>query len=239
MTSVRELTPPAPGPRLHSRRKVSQVMAERAPMNTPQVSHALAAPPPSRWREYRSWGLMLALLLVTRTSFANHYTVPSGSMEPTLVPGDHVVVDMSAYGLRIPYTDTVLLARGEPARGDVVVFKSPVDGERLIKRVVAVGGDTVSVIDGHVSINGQPLSTAQAPDVEWFGDQRAQLGLEAGGGPDVHDMTLPAGQVLVMGDHRGRSFDGRYFGLVPARALYARAVGIYWRSGQGPVWKRL
>lgn len=190
-------------------------------------------------RDARPLLLMLVLLMVARTSLANHYTVPSGSMEPTLVPGDHVVVDMSAYGLRVPFTDTVLVSRGEPARGDVVVFKSPADGERLIKRVVAVGGDTVSVVDGHVSINGHALSTPHAPDVEWFGQQRAQLRLDAGGGPDVYDLTLPSGQVLVMGDHRGSSFDGRFFGLVPARSLYARAVGVYWRSGEGPVWKEL
>ena len=209
-------------------------MVESSQSNTTQVR-----PNRSRLREYRPLLLMFALLLVTRTSFANHYTVPSGSMEPTLVPGDHVVVDMSAYGLRVPFTDTVLLARDEPARGDVVVFKSPVDGERLIKRVVAVGGDTVSVIDGHVSINGQPLASEQAPDVEWFGARHAQLGLEAGGGPDVHALTLPPGQVLVMGDHRGRSFDGRFFGLVPAKALYARALGVFWRSGEGPTWQKL
>jgi signal peptidase I len=214
-------------------------MAERTPLQSPPVSAAQAAPQPSRWREYRSLLLMLALLLVTRTSLANHYTVPSGSMEPTLVPGDHVVVDMSAYGLRVPFTDKVLVERDAPARGDVVVFKSPVDGNRLIKRVVAVGGDTVSVRDGRVSINGQPLSSNQAPDIESFGRVQAQLSLADGGGPDVQALTLPAGQVLVMGDHRGSSFDGRYFGLVPAKALYARAVGVYWRSGEGPTWQKL
>ncbi|QSX78490.1 signal peptidase I [Agrilutibacter solisilvae] len=210
----------------------------------PTARHAPEGAAPGRVRawlrhEGRPLLLMLVLLTLARTSFANHYTVPSGSMEPTLVPGDHVVVDMSAYGVRVPFTDTVLLPRDAPARGDVVVFKSPADGERLIKRVVAVGGDTVSVLDGHVTINGQPLSTAQAPDLERFGARSAQLNLDAGGGPDVLALTLPPGQVLVMGDHRGRSLDGRFFGLVPARSLYARAVGVYWRSGEGPVWKKL
>ncbi len=83
--------------------------------------------------------LMVALLIVARTSFANHYTVPSGSMEYTLMPGDHVAVDMSAYGLRLPFTDVVLLPRDVPRRGDVAVFRSPRDGTRLIKRVAAVG----------------------------------------------------------------------------------------------------
>lgn len=191
------------------------------------------------FREARSILLMLLLLAVARTSFANHYTVPSGSMENTLMPGDHVIVDMSAYGLRVPFTDLTLMARGQPRRGDIAVFKSPVDGTRLIKRVAAVGGDRVSVVDGHLSINGVAMATEAAPDVEVFGARRAQLNLDRGGGPDVFDATIPQGQVLVMGDHRGDSFDGRYFGLVPAKSLYARAVVVYWRSGDGLVWKRL
>lgn len=189
--------------------------------------------------EGKSLVVMLVLLTVARTSFANHYTVPSGSMEHTLMPGDHVVVDMSAYGLRVPFTDTTLIARGQPQRGDVVVFKSPVDGTRLIKRVVAVGGDRVNVIDGHLSINDVPMALASEPDVERFGAHRAPLNLDAGGGPDVYDVTIPPGQVLVMGDHRGNSQDGRYFGVVPAKSLYAKALGVYWRSGEGPVWKAL
>jgi signal peptidase I len=160
-------------------------------------------------------------------------------MEHTLMPGDRVIVDMSAYGLRVPFTDLTLVARGQPQRGDIAVFKSPVDGTRLIKRVVAVGGDRVSVIGGHLSINGVAMATQAAPDVEVFGTHRALLNLDRGGGRDVFDARIPPGQVLVMGDHRGDSFDGRYFGLVPARSLYAKAVATYWRSGEGPVWKPL
>lgn len=190
-------------------------------------------------REAKSILLMLALLTVARTSFANHYTVPSGSMENTLMPGDRVLVDMSAYGLRVPFTDITLVERGRPQRGEIAVFKSPADGSRLIKRVVAVGGDRVSVVDGHLSINGRAMASEALPDIEWFGARRAELNLDRGGGRDVFDATIPGGQVLVMGDHRGDSFDGRYFGLVPARSLYARATAVYWRSGDGLVWQRL
>lgn len=191
------------------------------------------------WREGKSLLLMLALLTIARTSLANHYTVPTGSMELTLMPGDRVLVDMSSYGVRVPFTDITLLERGRPQRGDITVFESPVDGTRLIKRVAAVGGDLVSVVDGHLSINGVPLASAAAPDVELFGAHRAELNLDRGGGRDVFDTVIPAGQVLVMGDHRGDSFDGRYFGLVPAKALYAKAEYVYWRSGEGLTWKKL
>ena len=190
-------------------------------------------------REGRQLLVMLVLLAVARTSLANHYAVPSGSMEFTLMPGDHVVVDMSAYGLRVPFTDITVVSRDEPGRGDIAVFKSPRDGVRLIKRVVAVGGDRVALEDGHLSINGQRLAETGAPDVEYFGDRRARLNLDMGGGPDIDGLVIPPGQVLVVGDYRGNSIDGRYFGLVPASALYARAIGVVWRRGEGPVWKSL
>lgn len=206
-----------------------------------------AQPPPRaarlrRWlaTEGRSLLLMVALLTLARTSFANHYQVPSGSMEPTLRPGDRVLVDMSAYGLRLPFTDLQLLRRDVPRRGDVVVFKSPADGTRLIKRVVAVAGDRVELVDGRLAIDGVALAQTADPDVEVHGAARmARLGLDPGGGPDIAPTRIPSGKVLVLGDHRGNSIDGRYFGLVDAGKIYARAFGVYWRSGEGFVWKHL
>lgn len=190
-------------------------------------------------REGRQLLVLLVLLAIARTSLANHYGVPSGSMEYTLMPGDRVVVDMSAYGLRVPFTEIVLVPRDQPRRGDIALFKSPSDGVRLIKRVVAVGGDRVTLEGGHLSINGQGLAEPDAPDVERFGQKRVRLNLDMGGGPDVDGLVIPPGQVLVVGDHRGNSIDGRYFGLVPASRLYARAVGVFWRRGEGPVWQSL
>jgi signal peptidase I len=189
--------------------------------------------------EYGPLLLMLLLLTVTRTSFANHYGVPSGSMEPTLMPGDHVVVDMSAYGVRIPFADIDLIARDTPRRGDIAMFKSPRDGTRLIKRVVAVAGDEVTLRDGRLSIDGVALAGADFPDIERFGQRDVALNLDAGGGPDIARLTIPPGKVLVLGDHRGNSADGRYFGLLDADAVYARAVGVFWRRGEGLVWKPL
>ncbi|RKI32332.1 signal peptidase I, partial [Corallococcus sp. AB049A] len=84
--------------------------------------------------------VMLGLLAAARDTLANHYVVPSGSMQPTLQPGDRVVVDMRAYGLRLPFTGKELMATGVPQRGEVAVFDSPADGTRLIKRVAAVAG---------------------------------------------------------------------------------------------------
>lgn len=207
-----------------------------------QTSHGL-----DRWNKVRHWlrrealplAVMLLLLTAARSSFANHYQVPSGSMQPTLEPGDRVVVDMSAYGLRLPFTEHIVIARGHPQRGDVAVFDSPRDGTRLIKRVVAVAGDTVALVDGHLTINGRPLATEAHGDVEQFGRRLARLDLDAGGGPDIHDLRIPEGKLLALGDHRGNSFDGRFFGLVDAPSVYGKAVAVYYRRGEGFEWRKL
>lgn len=194
-----------------------------------------------RWMrtELPQLALMLVLLAAARDSFANHYYVPSGSMEHTLEIGDRVAVDMRAYGMRLPFTDMQLLATGKPERGDIAVFDSPQDGTRLIKRVAAVAGDEVELVDGRLSINGVPLETIDGKDVELFRKHRATLNLSHGGGPDIHGLTIPEGQVLMLGDARGNSIDGRFFGLVPVGDLYGRAVAVYYRRGEGFTWNRL
>jgi signal peptidase I len=194
-----------------------------------------------RWfqRDLPTLLLMLLLLGLARTSFANHYVVPSGSMEPTLMPGDRVVVDMSAYGLRVPFTTLTLVERGAPRRGDVVLLKSPADGKRLIKRVVAVAGDRVDLDDGRLSINGVALALDHDPTLEHFAARAVRLNLDDGGGPDIGGLEIPSGKLLVLGDHRGDSADGRAFGLVADSAPYARAIAVYYRRDRGLAWLSL
>jgi signal peptidase I len=181
-----------------------------------------------KWlRENRGFLLFMFALLVARSSFADHYVVPSGSMEQTLFPGDRVVVDKRAYGLRVPFTLMKLTHGDAPARGDVIVFDAPDDGTRLIKRIVAVGGDRLEVRQGHVFVNGVP------------GDAKAALELRQGGGPDVGPIRVPAGEVFAMGDFRGNSRDSRFFGFVREDQIYARAMRVYYRSGEGFIWKGL
>ncbi len=206
-------------------------------MNVPADS---ASPWRRGWRgEALRIAFALLLLMGFRSAFANHYVVPSGSMQPTLMPGDRVLVDMRAYGLRLPFTHARLLGAGLPRRGEVAVFESPVDGERLIKRVVAIGGDDVEVRDGRLHVNGRQLAVPGAAEaMELLDGHLYGLDLAQGGGPDARG-RVPAGEVLVLGDARGNSHDGRMFGLLPADAFYARAFAVYWRRGEGPVWRRL
>lgn len=176
-----------------------------------------------RWlREAAPTAAALLILLAARSSLADQYVVPSGSMEGTLQVGDHILVDKRAYGLRVPFTDIELLDGAPPQAGEVVIFDSPRDGTRLVKRVVATGGDLIAVEAGRLWRNGR-----------WVDEPYADL--RSGPGPDLSPRRVPDGQILVMGDHRGNSNDGRMFGYVPADAVYGRVLGVFWRHSR-PAW---
>ena len=199
-----------------------------------------AKPSRAKWwiSELTSLAIVLAAVTAARSSLADHYYVPSGSMQYTLMDGDRVIVNKMAYGFRIPLTKIDIFGSSTPTRGDIAVFDSPEDGTtRLIKRIVAIGGDHVLVRNGQLSINGQPLGDRK---VEHFGDRDALLNLTHGGGPD-YEIDVPPHMVLAMGDHRGNSNDGRIFGLINEKELFGRAIGIYYRrdGGEGFTWKPL
>jgi signal peptidase I len=181
-----------------------------------------------------------AVVMVARASFADHYKVPSGSMEPTVEVGDQICVNKAAYGVRLPVTETYVVQGSAPARGDVVVLASPADGEVLLKRVVAVPGDVVEVRDGRVVIGGveAPVREVDGGSVEELGGHEHALGTGYGGGPDFGPTRVPEGRFLVLGDNRGNSRDGRFFGWVDRGAILGRAAAVCLRDGK-PVWRPL
>ncbi len=186
-------------------------------------------------REAVVLGLLVLGILAGRSTLADHYYVPSGSMLETLQIGDRVFVDKRAYGFRIPFT-RIQLTDGDPvARGDIVIFDSPRDGKRLIKRIVAVGGDEVLIQGGLLTINGERLGSAENPLLEIMDGKAVQVNLSRGGGAEVSG-TVPDGMVLAVGDNRGNSIDGRAFGPVPEDEVYGRAVAVYYRRGDGFEW---
>jgi signal peptidase I len=191
------------------------------------------------FRDNATFLVAIFLLLAARSSLADHYVVPSGSMEATLKPGDRVFVDKHAYGLRVPFTSLELADTGAPQRGDVVIFPSPADGVRLVKRVVAVGGDVVEVRGGRVRVNGTFAASDDAGEHERLGAREFALKLEHGGGPDQAPVRVPDGHVFVLGDARGNSRDSRFFGFVREDSIYARASSVYFRRGDGFVWYSL
>jgi signal peptidase I len=196
---------------------------------------------PLRWlRELLSLAGFALALFAARSTLADHYFVPSGSMIPTVEIGDRVVVNKLAYSLRIPFSDKVVAELHRPERGDVVVLRSPENGITLLKRVVAVPGDEVTVVDGRVWINRHPVPVEQTADalVESLGRGVHAIRVTAGGGPQYGPVRLERDEYLVLGDNRGESHDGRAFGLVDRHAILGRALGVWMRDGH-PGWHPL
>ena len=188
--------------------------------------------------------LVCASVFVARASLADHYRVPSGSMEPTVAVGDQICVNKLAYGVRIPISDDYIVhwssPAGSPERGDVVVLDSPADGNVLLKRVVAVPGDLVAVQDGQVVIDGTSFPVHQKVGgwVETIGGREHSLDMTSGGGPDLPSIRVPPRSYLVLGDNRGNSRDGRSFGWVTLDAILGRASAVCIHDGK-PVWRGL
>lgn len=195
-------------------------------------------------RENRGFLLFMFLFGIFRTAIADWNPIPSGSMHPNLLEGDVVFVNRLAYDLKFPLTDKILTHMGEPQRGDIVTFTSPTDGRRLIKRLVAVPGDTVEMHNKLLVINGEPvhyakLGTAQdALDAEhtWPAVRLTEQvgktshtiqwlpGITAR--DDFGPIVVPKDQFLMLGDNRDNSADSRYIGFVPRELLIGRAERI-------------
>ncbi len=194
------------------------------------------APQKSAAREYgEAFGIALILALIIRTFFIQAYKIPSGSMEPTLLIGDHILVNKLIYGLRVPDSLFGITFPGVPwgqylfpiesvHRGDVVVFVFPPDPTKdFIKRVIGLGGDTVQVKDGKVWLNGSLMDDPHA-HFEVSDQERSPISPRDNFGP----VTVPAGKLLMMGDNRDRSYDGRFWGFVDNNQVEGRAILIYW-----------
>jgi signal peptidase I len=184
-------------------------------------------------RELVTIGVAAALVFSARSSLADHYVVPTGSMVPTVDPEDRIFVDKLAYGLRVPLVDAYAIRFHDPSPGDVVVLHSPEDGTVLLKRVVAAPGDTIRVVSGALERNGAraPIAMRGGELVEDLAGVLHAVRIDNGGGPDFGPITLPEDRYLVMGDNRGDSRDGRMFGLVERSAILGRAEAVFARHG--------
>lgn len=204
----------------------------------------------ARWlREWvKSLAIIIAIMVPIRASIADWCDVPTGSMKPTILPGDRIAVNKLAYGLRVPLTELWVARWGEPRAGEVVVLHSPADGTRLVKRVIAGPGDTIELRHQRVHVNGVPSVYATLP-TDWLaeatpdhaargpgaGFAREYLGgrghavmarTDRGVARTFGPITIPAGRYFVMGDNRDVSGDSRVFGLVPARSIVGRSPGV-------------
>jgi signal peptidase I len=182
-----------------------------------------------------------------RTAIADWNPIPSGSMRPTLLEGDVVLVNRIAYDLKLPLTNIRLVELGTPQRGDIVTFNRPGDGERLIKRLIGLPGDSIEMRNEQLYINGQRVSyeitakvsepigdheqttlairaTEHLPqDSSQYRDHIVQFLPEVSARRNFGPLVVPADQYFFLGDNRDNSADSRYFGFVPRELLIGKA----------------
>jgi len=197
---------------------------------------------------WRGWGFSIVVAVLIATSFksaiADWNDIPSGSMRPTILSGDRVFVNKLAYDLKVPYTTWHVTSWSAPQRGDIVVFYSPEDGKRLIKRVVGLPGDRIAMKNNRLSINGKDIeyealhpedptdrSTKQPQDLRYienlFGKKHTVMFTPfRGSRHSFRPKTIPVGKYLMLGDNRDRSADSRFFGLVDRNLIVGQATAI-------------
>ncbi|HXP63422.1 MAG TPA: signal peptidase I [Dongiaceae bacterium] len=191
--------------------------------------------------------LLVTVLIVCsiRSSLADWNDVPTGSMKPTILEGDRVFVNKLAYDLKVPFTTLRLARWSNPRRGQIVVFYSPRDGQRLVKRVVGLPGDTLELRHNSLILNGEPvdyrpLAQELLRDVS-PSDRAVQVfaGEQLPGRPhavaaipqvsakrDFGPLVVPEDRYFMMGDNRDNSFDSRYFGAVERKRILGQATAV-------------
>ncbi|UZE95228.1 signal peptidase I [Alkalimarinus alittae] len=190
----------------------------------------------------RSFFPVLAIVLVLRSFLVEPFQIPSGSMLPTLLVGDFILVNKFSYGVRLPVAGTKVLEVGDPQRGDVMVFRYPVDQKtNYIKRVVGVPGDIISYRNKTLYINNKKIEethVANLPPMQLFEEQLGAVSHQiyktsrTRPGQGEGEWEIPQGHYFMMGDNRDNSNDSRYWGLVPDEMVVGKAFAIWmhWKS---------
>ena len=244
----------------------------------PWLDEQLEGKEKSLFREYaESIGLAILFALVLRGFVIEAFKIPTGSMIPTLLVGDHLFVNKFIYGVRIPFTETYVTRFEQPERGEVVVFKFPrneareylakqpasrrecidtsslQDEKDFIKRIVAVGGDTVELRDNQLIINGEPVPRTflrkettgnflyphRIYEVEKLNGHKYTIQY-SGADENFGPIKVQQGHVFAMGDNRDNSSDGRCWGQVPVQNIKGRAMIIWWSIGPESIrWDRI
>jgi signal peptidase I len=195
-------------------------------------------------RDNKGFVLFILGMAIFRTAVADWNPVPTGSMQPTILEGDVVLVNRLAYNVKVPLTDIVLARTGDPQRGDIATFTSPKDGVRLIKRIVAVSGDTVSMRNSVLFVNGQAadypevvqgqvtlesgaiISALKAVEVQGTSRRSIQQFPDVPAIRDFGPLTIPSDSFFMLGDNRDNSLDSRFYGPVPRNLLIGRSSRI-------------
>lgn len=174
---------------------------------------------------FRDWveSIVIAFLLamVIRAFFVQAFKIPTGSMRPTLLEGDLILVNKFIYGAKVPFTDLRLPKVRQPKRGDVVVFIYPENPKKdFIKRLAALEGERVAIKNGTVYINNKPLTDPAFSQRYYY--NRGEFSAEG------QEVVVPKGAIFVLGDNSASSQDSRYWGFVPRKNILGKAMLIYW-----------
>ncbi len=165
----------------------------------------------------------LIIALIIRAYVVQAFKIPSGSMIPTLLVGDHLLVNKFIYGIKLPFSDKRILVFRKPQRGDIIVFRYPEDPSRdFIKRVIAIEGDVVEEKNKVVYVNGRPLNE---PYVQ---HTRSRISNPFEPRDNFGPYIVPKDKLFVMGDNRDQSYDSRYWGYVDLKDVKGKAMIIYW-----------
>lgn len=170
--------------------------------------------------------IIIALIaaLIIRAYVIQAFKIPSGSMIPTLLIGDHILVNKFLYGTKIPFSDKRVLIFKKPERGDIIVFKYPEDPKKdFIKRIIAIEGDKIESRDKIIYVNGDKLSESYVQHTD-----NAILPQGIGLRDNFGTMVIPEHKFFVMGDNRDQSHDSRFWGFVDAQDIKGKALIIYW-----------
>jgi signal peptidase I len=188
------------------------------------------------WREYRGFALFIFLMIIFRSALADWNVVPTGSMKPTILEGDRILVNKLAYDFKIPLTQISIYTFADPKRGDIVIFDSKLADTRLVKRVIGLPGDAVEMRDNRVTINGidaQYFAVEYSDDAifatESYLGMSHRIELARTGGSRLSTfgpVKVPKDRYLVLGDNRDNSADSRVYGFIPRNEIVGNARTI-------------
>lgn len=186
----------------------------------------------SLWKDNKSLLLFLVLMMVFRSAVADWNDVPTGSMKPTIIEGDRLLINKMAYDLRLPFTTVSLVHLDDPERGEIIIFESAVSAKRLVKRVIGLPGDQVALINNRVQLNGALLDHQVLESAGTHTDYSETLEGKSysvrinnakSRAANFDAVTVPEGHYLVLGDNRDNSADSRYIGFVPRAEIIGRS----------------
>ncbi len=191
------------------------------------------------WKENKSLLVFISLMLVFRSAVADWNDVPTGSMKPTIVEGDRILINKMAYDIRLPFTHISLVKLAEPQANDIIIFDSVASDKRLVKRVIGVPGDHITMKNNQLFINGQAITyqnnVSQSDKNKYYQDKTEIINGQphsirtnniASQLANFNGVTVPANKYLALGDNRDNSADSRVIGFIPREEIIGRSSKV-------------